>query len=179
MKTINIHGKQYVPVSERLIYFRENFKDYSLITEIIEFKEIEINGQVKLMVTMKSTIKDKNGREIANGHAYEILGSTNVNKTSFLENCETSANGRALANLGIMIEDNISSADEVINAIEQQNNKVEKQKLSSDKFKAMKEAIKKGDIKVVETRMANSKLTKKQETELLRLINEVKIASQI
>lgn len=59
MKTINIHGKQYVPVSERLIYFRENYKDYSLITEIIEFKEIEINGQVKLMVTMKSTIKDK------------------------------------------------------------------------------------------------------------------------
>ena len=43
----------------------------------------------------------------------------------------------------------------------------------------MKEAIKKGDIKVVETRMANYKLTKKQETELLRLINEVKIASQI
>ena len=78
-----------------------------------------------------------------------------------------------------MIEDNISSADEVINAIEQQNNKVEKQKLSSDKFKAMKEAIKKGDIKVVETRMANYKLTKKQETELLRLINDVKIASQI
>ncbi|QDP49679.1 MAG: hypothetical protein Unbinned4026contig1003_42 [Prokaryotic dsDNA virus sp.] len=171
MKTINIHGKQYVPVSERLKYFRENYKDYSLITDIIELTENR--------VVMKSIVKDKNGREISNGHAYEILGSTNVNKTSFLENCETSANGRALANLGIMIEDNISSADEVINAIKQQNKKVEKQKLSIDKFKAMKQVIKKGDIKVVENRMANYKLTKKQETELLRLINEVKIASQI
>ena len=78
-----------------------------------------------------------------------------------------------------MIEDNICSADEVINAIQQENKKVEKPHLYADKFKAMKEAIKKGDIKVVETRMANYKLTKKQETELLRLINEVKIASQI
>lgn len=42
-----------------------------------------------------------------------------------------------------MIEDNISSADEVINAIEQQNKKVEKPHLYADKFKAMKEAIKK------------------------------------
>ena len=171
MKTINIHGKQYVPVSERLKYFRENYKDYSLTTDIIEFKEIEINGLIKLMVTMKSIVKDKNGREIANGHAYEILGSTNVNKTSFLENCETSANGRALANLGIMIEDSISSADEVINAIEQQNKKIEKQKLSTDKFKAMKQAIKKGDIKVVETRMPNYKLTKKQEQWMMYLTN--------
>ena len=171
MKTINIHGKQYVPVSERLIYFRENYKDYSLTTDIIELTDTR--------VVMKSIVKDKNGREIANGHAYEILGSTNVNKTSFLENCETSANGRALANLGIMIEDNISSADEVINAIEQQNKKVVKQKLTDDKFKAMKQAIEKGDIKVVEKRMKNYKLAKKQETELLRLINEVKIASQI
>ena len=171
MKTINIHGKKYVPVSERLKYFRENFKDYSLITDIIELTENR--------VVMKSIVKDKNGREIANGHAYEILTNHGVNKTSFIENCETSANGRALANLGIMIEDNICSADEVINAIQQENKKVEKQKLSADKFKAMKEAIKKGDIKVVETRMAYYKLTKKQETELLRLINEVKIASQI
>tara|TARA_A100001201_G_scaffold83_2_gene270 strand:+ start:530 stop:1045 length:516 start_codon:yes stop_codon:yes gene_type:complete len=171
MKTINIHGKKYVPVSERLIYFRENYKDFSLTTDIIELTDTR--------VVMKSIVKDKNGREIANGHAYEILGSTNVNKTSFLENCETSANGRALANLGIMIEDNISSADEVINAIEQQNKKAVKQKLNDIKFNAMKQAIKKGDIKVVENRMKNYKLAKKQETELLRLINEVKIASQI
>lgn len=171
MKTINIHGKKYVLVSERLKYFRENYKDYSLTTDIIELTDNR--------VVMKSIVKDKNGREIANGHAYEILGSTNVNKTSFLENCETSANGRALANLGIMIEDNISSADEVINAIEQQNKKAVKQKLNDIKFNAMKQAIKKGDIKVVENRMKNYKLAKKQETELLRLINEVKIASQI
>ena len=77
MKTINIHGKKYVPVSERLIYFRENYKDFSLTTDIIELTDTR--------VVMKSIVKDKNGREIANGHAYEILGSTNVNKTSFLE----------------------------------------------------------------------------------------------
>lgn len=176
MKTIKIHGKDYVEVKERVKYFRENYKDYSLTTDIIDFKEIEINGKVKLMVTMKSTVKDINGREISNGHAYEIKDSTHINKTSFIENCETSANGRALANLGIMIDDSIASADEVKMAIEVQENikktKSVKVKLSKDKFDAMKKAIKEGKKDIVKKKMLNYILTKKQETVLNGLLEE-------
>ena len=36
------------------------------------------------------------GEVIAQGHAHEVQGSSNINKTSYVENCETSAVGRAL-----------------------------------------------------------------------------------
>jgi hypothetical protein len=66
---------------------------------------------------MKASIFDKNDRLIATGTAYEKESSSFINKTSFIENCETSAWGRALGNLGIGIDNSIGSADEVKNAI--------------------------------------------------------------
>ena len=113
MKTVNIKGKEYVEVNERLKYFRQNFKTYSLESEIIELS----NG----VVTIKAIIKDENGRTIATGLAQEKESSSFINKTSFVENCETSAWGRALGNLGIGIDTSVASADEVNNAIENQN----------------------------------------------------------
>lgn len=113
MKTVNIKGKEYVEVNERLKYFRQNYKDYSLESEIIELS----NG----IVTIKAIIKDENGRTIATGLAQEKESSSFINKTSFVENCETSAWGRALGNLGIGIDTSVASADEVNNAIENQN----------------------------------------------------------
>ncbi len=59
------------------------------------------------------------GRTLSTGLAEEVRGSTNINKTSALENCETSAIGRALAFFGLGGTE-IASADEVANAITQQ-----------------------------------------------------------
>jgi hypothetical protein len=59
-----------------------------------------------------------------------------VNKTSYIENCETSAWGRALGNLGIGIDASIASAEEVITAIAQQNNIA-----VGDAFKAVNENL--------------------------------------
>jgi hypothetical protein len=56
---------------------------------------------------MKASIFDKNDRLIATGTAYEKESSSFINKTSFIENCETSAWGRALGNLGIGIDNSI------------------------------------------------------------------------
>nr|HQU93734.1 hypothetical protein [Pyrinomonadaceae bacterium] len=47
------------------------------------------------------------------GHAFEIRGQGYVNTTSFIENGETSAVGRALANLGFKIENGIASREEM------------------------------------------------------------------
>jgi deoxycytidylate deaminase len=69
----------------------------------------------------KATIADENGRVIATGHAHEERGSSNINKTSYVENCETSAVGRALALLGIGIDTSIASANEVQDAIAKQD----------------------------------------------------------
>ena len=116
MKTINIHGKQYVEVKERIKYFREIHKDWGLTSEILDLSDERC--------VIKSTITNAEDRVIATGIAYETKGSSYINKTSFIENCETSAWGRALANLGIGLDVAISSADEVLNAKSQDNKAV-------------------------------------------------------
>lgn len=115
LKTTDIKGKQYVEVNERIRYFREaeQYKGWSLTSEIISLE----NG----VVTMLSRVIDENGNVRATGHAQEKEGSTYINKTSYIENCETSAWGRALGNLGIGIDTSVASADEVVNAINNQN----------------------------------------------------------
>jgi len=137
LKSINIKGKQYVEVNERLRYFRENYKDWSLESEVIQKTENS--------VTIKASIKDDQGRVRANGLAEEIKGSTFINKTSYVENCETSAWGRALANLGIGIAVSVASFDEVANAINQQKPKQKKKKtISAERFEEALLAISEG-----------------------------------
>ena len=73
------------------------------------------------------------GDVIAQGHAHEVRGSSNINKTSYVENCETSAVGRALAMLGIGIDTSIASANEMEEAIAKQQEMIDNphvQKLS-------------------------------------------------
>lgn len=111
LKTINIKGKEYVEVNERLKEFRNNpkYEGYALTSEIIEM----LDG----IVTIKAIIKDANGNIVASGFAQEKESSSFINKTSYVENCETSAWGRALGNLGIGIDTSVASYEEVQNAI--------------------------------------------------------------
>ena len=111
LKTVNIHGRGYVEVNQRIKYFRENYPDGSLITELVS----NDNGMCVFKAT--AIIEDK---ARSTGWAYEKEGSTNINKTSYIENCETSALGRCLGNLGIGIDGSVASAEEVANAIAQQ-----------------------------------------------------------
>ena len=109
---VNIHGKEYKTVALRVNELRENFPDWGIITEIIEATE-EI-------VIMKAIIKNEQDRIIGTGFAEEKRNSSMINKTSALENCETSAIGRALAACGYAGTE-YASANEVENAIHQQN----------------------------------------------------------
>ena len=114
-KTTNIRGKQYVEVNERIKFFRqeEQYKNWSLITEFTVLDEAQC--------VCKASIADPEHRIISVGHAHEVQGSSNINKTSYVENCETSAIGRALAMLGIGIDTSIASANEVSDAIAKQD----------------------------------------------------------
>jgi hypothetical protein len=112
MKTVKIQNNDYIEVNERLKHFRKNYNDHSLTTEVLEKTENSI--------MILATIKNKDGFILATGLAEEIKGSSKVNKTSHVENCETSAWGRALANFGIGIDTSVASANEVRNAKEQQ-----------------------------------------------------------
>jgi deoxycytidylate deaminase len=108
--TITIHGKVYKTVALRVSEFRESHPDWTIKSKILSAAEI---------VQIKASILDPEGRVIATGLAEEVRGSTNINKTSSLENCETSAVGRALSFFGLG-GTYIASADEVADAQKQQ-----------------------------------------------------------
>lgn len=115
LKTINIKGKDYVEVHTRLKYFREVYAEYTIDSIVLD--------KTPDSIMMKAEIKDTAGRLIASGTAEEYKGSSYINKTSYVENCETSAWGRALGNFGIGLDNSVASADEVVNAISNQKPK--------------------------------------------------------
>lgn len=115
IKTTDIRGKQYAEVNQRIKAFRMLCPNGCIKTEII-------SGQDGIVV-MQASIYDEAGHLLGTGTAYEKEGSSNINKTSYIENCETSAVGRALAMCGLGIDLSVASYEEVSNAIEQQEKK--------------------------------------------------------
>lgn len=112
IKTTDIKGKQYAEVNQRIKAFRMLYPNGSI--------ETEINSVDVSVCIIKATVKDDFGDVIGTGHAYEKEDSSFINKTSYIENCETSAVGRALGMCGIGIDTSVASADEVLTAIKQQ-----------------------------------------------------------
>jgi len=111
LKTVNIKGKEYVEVNQRIKAFREMYPNGSIMTEIISHQDGVC--VIKAIVILDNQVR-------ATGHAYEKEGSTFINKTSYIENAETSAIGRALGCMGIGIDTSVASVEEVANAIKQQ-----------------------------------------------------------
>lgn len=109
MKTIKIHDKDYIQVHERVKYFNENFPNGAINTDICN----NINGVVVIKATV--TPDTTKPERIFTGFASEMKDSSMINKNSYIENCETSAVGRALGFMGIGIVDSIASADEIVN----------------------------------------------------------------
>tara|TARA_R100001510_G_scaffold57632_1_gene66543 strand:+ start:41 stop:538 length:498 start_codon:yes stop_codon:yes gene_type:complete len=158
LKTVNIKGKEYVEVNERIKHFRSNYKDWALSTAILE---LDNNRCV-----IQATVFNADDRIISTGIAYEVEGSSFINKTSFIENCETSAIGRALGNLGIGIDTSVASYEEVANAIKQQKTPKVKEQLTEDKFNAMLNALNNGKIDLVKSKIQNYDLLPHQQTAL-------------
>ena len=116
MKKIQIKGKDYIEVNERVKQFHKDYPNGSITTELIEMTD--------RFITKTTVIPDvKNPDRKFTGIAYEKEDSTFINKTSALENCETSSCGRALGMLGIGIDTSIASYNEVANAVTQQKDK--------------------------------------------------------
>lgn len=105
LKKTDIKGKDYVEVNQRILGFRELYPNGTIETEIV--------NSLEGIVTIKATIKDCEGRILATGHAQEKENSSFINKASYIENCETSAVGRALGILGIGADTSIRSFDEM------------------------------------------------------------------
>jgi hypothetical protein len=169
LKSVNIQGKQYVEVSERLKHFRTTYIGYSLISEVVDINETSI--------TIKATIYDDKQNPIASGIAQEVKGSSFINKTSYVENCETSAWGRALANFGIGIDAAVASYNEVANAklnssnTEEDNSKANTEEDNS-KAKSKKTKMTKGNYAVMKKSAENHRKNGKTWDEILGIMSE-------
>lgn len=106
---VDVKGKQYAMVNDRVKAFRMLCPNGSINTDILSME----NG----IVTMKAVVKDGGGNILGTGLAQEKESSSYINKTSYIENCETSAVGRALGFAGIGVDGSMASAEEVANAI--------------------------------------------------------------
>ena len=113
IKTIDVKGKDYAEVPQRIKAFRSLFPNGAIETSII--------SNDNQMVVMKATVRDEEGHVLGEGHAYEKESSSFINKTSYIENCETSAVGRALGMCGFGIDTSVASYEEMANAINNQD----------------------------------------------------------
>ncbi|HIQ90734.1 MAG TPA: hypothetical protein IAB27_03800 [Candidatus Coprosoma intestinipullorum] len=112
IKTTDIKGKDYAEVNQRIKAYRMVYPNGTIKPEIKSLKD----G----VCIFRAEVTNDNGDVIGVGHAYEKENSTFINKTSYIENCETSAVGRALGMAGFGIDTSVASAEEIQNAIENQ-----------------------------------------------------------
>lgn len=104
-KAIDFKGKLYVLVADRVLYFNETYPEGSITTELVS----EPNSD---LVIVKAIVKP-NDKQTFTGYSQATWGEGYINKTSALENAETSAVGRALAFMGIGVIESIASVDEI------------------------------------------------------------------
>lgn len=122
INTTNIKGKEYAEVNQRIKAFRMLYPDGIIETEMLSNED----G----VCIFKATIGYRENGELyklATGTAYEKENSTFINKTSYIENCETSAVGRALGMAGFGIDTSVASYEEVQNAMNNQTEMTEEE----------------------------------------------------
>ncbi len=161
IKTTDIKGKDYAEVNQRIKAFRMVYPTGTIETEMSSNE----NG----VVIFRANVYDNEDRLLATGTAYEKENSTFINKTSYIENCETSAIGRALGIAGFGIDTSVASAEEVQNAINNQE--------VNDKPKTSKKTSKVVMIQNTQKEMIKNKFTADEIKAYLEEINKPKLSA--
>jgi hypothetical protein len=153
IKTTDIKGREYAEVNQRIKVFRMLYPEGRILTEMLSNE----NG----VCIFRALVSDGKGNTLATGTAYEKEDSSFINKTSYIENCETSAVGRALGMLGIGIDTSVASAEEVQNAINNQTltqEEADNYTLTFGKYKGMTlKEVEEQDHKYINWIMDNTK----------------------
>lgn len=118
IKTTDIKGKEYAEVNQRIKAFRQVYPTGSIQTMMVSNE----NGVCVFQAVVGYNNENGVYQILGTGTAYEKESSSFINKTSYIENCETSAVGRALGMCGFGIDTSVASAEEVQNAINNQDN---------------------------------------------------------
>lgn len=132
INTTKVQNKDYAEVNQRIKAFRFLYPQ-GFITTNVE----SIQDGVCVMTAQVGYYEDGKPVVLGTGTAYEKENSSFINKTSYIENCETSAVGRALGMAGIGIDISVASAEEVQNAILNQEGDKEATKTEKQSLMAM------------------------------------------
>ena len=150
---VKIHGKQYFTVAERLIQLNENTDgNYTLTSEMVYFRDN--------MVVFKATLEV--GENTYTGHALEKENSSTINKTSYVEVCETSAIGRALASSSYLGTE-FASADEMVVALKNQSSN--EGPATEKQINYIKKLVESSDIEIDESQY--EKMTKYEANKII------------
>lgn len=106
-KAVKIKGKDYVLVSDRILFFNQEYENGCITTELVS------DPTSDTIIIQAFVRPDASNDRVFTWYAQEVIGDWFINKTSALENAETSAVGRALAMMWIGVIDSVASVDEI------------------------------------------------------------------
>lgn len=152
IRTTSIKGKEYAEVNERIKAFRMVYPEGCIHTELLS----NDNGVCIIKASVYANGDKTVNSLLGCGHAYEKEGSSFINKTSYIENCETSAVGRALGMAGFGIDTSVCSYEELANAkanqakseIDEQINKADATPISEAHAEILREKANKYDVDI-------------------------------
>jgi hypothetical protein len=129
--TVPIHGKEYVLGATKIALARRNLgSDLDIVTKVIQHDDKQVMMQADIYI---GSTEEGNRKHVATGTAQEFRAASRINQTSYVENCETSAVGRALSMCGL-VNDSVASAEEVGIAIANQSSELDKALTELDKI---------------------------------------------
>ncbi|MCR5466802.1 MAG: hypothetical protein K6F11_08225 [Lachnospiraceae bacterium] len=155
IKTVKIKDKEYAEVSQRIKAFRMCYPEGSIRTYIISNE----NG----VCVIRAEVMTDQGRVLGTGTAFEEQSANYINKVSYIENCETSAVGRALGMAGFGVDVAVASAEEVMNANQsntstKRQNKEKKQQEDAETMKITDVMIEALSKRIVDDNIDRDKL---------------------
>lgn len=172
IKTTDIKGKEYAEVNQRIKAFRMIYPTGTIETNLVSNE----NG-ICIFKAMVGFFDGENLIVLGTGTAYEKEGSSFINKTSYIENCETSAVGRALGMAGFGIDTSVASFEEVANAIQQQEGD---KTIDNTKIIALETSIKNnmldvnGTDKEILAKYGYTELKEIKIKDYMKIVNELK-----
>ena len=160
IKTTKIKGKEYAEVNQRIKAFRMLYPTGIIETELVSNE----NNICVFRARVGYQAEDNLFHTLATGTAYEKEDSTFINKTSYIENCETSAVGRALGMAGFGIDTSVASAEDIANQEKKQTKTIK--------------STKKEEIMIQDTQkeLIKQKFTTNQIKEYLTSVNKAKLS---
>lgn len=136
IQMVDIKENKYATVAERIKAFRMLYPQGFICTDIISNTKEDGSPYVCVIKATVGFLNENGERQVlGTGIAYEKENSSFINKASYLENCETSAVGRALGMCGLGIDKDVASADEV------QTARINSEPITPEMKKALKKTL--------------------------------------